>query len=108
MRVFALILCALLTILSYIFAYRQWKEKGFLLNNAYLYASKEERRNINKKPYYRQSSVALFLVGTVNLLNFIQIITDWHWVFYLVIFIAFITVIYAVFSSILIEIGLTK
>ena len=33
----------------------QFKEKGFLFNNAYLYASEEERKKMNKKPYYRQS-----------------------------------------------------
>lgn len=28
-----------------------FKEKGVLLNNAYLYASKEQREKMNKKPY---------------------------------------------------------
>lgn len=33
-------------------------EKGKLMNNAYIYASKEEREKMNKKPYYRQSGIA--------------------------------------------------
>ena len=31
-----------------------FKEKGFLLNNAYLFASKEEREEMDKKSHYRQ------------------------------------------------------
>ena len=31
-------------------------ERGFMVNNSYLYASKEERASMNKKPYYRQSA----------------------------------------------------
>ena len=33
----------------------QFRQKGFLLNNAYIYASKEQRKKMDKKPYYRQS-----------------------------------------------------
>lgn len=108
MWAFALILCTLFTVLSYVFAYRQWKEKGFLLNNAYLYASKEERMHMDKKPYYRQSGVTFFLVGTINLINVIQIITQWNRLFYLVILVAITTIIYAVFSSIIIESSKSK
>ncbi|MDE7211643.1 MAG: DUF3784 domain-containing protein, partial [Lachnospiraceae bacterium] len=41
---------------------RSFQEKGFLLNNAYLYASKKERENMEKKPHYRQT--AIWLVST--------------------------------------------
>ena len=33
------------------FGIRLFFERGFLLNNAYLYASKDERKTMNKKPY---------------------------------------------------------
>ena len=32
---------------------RQFAEKGFLFNNAYLFATKDERAKMEKKPYYR-------------------------------------------------------
>ena len=32
-------------------------ERGFLLNNAYIYASLKERENMDKKPYSRQSAI---------------------------------------------------
>ena len=53
---------------------RSFLARGFLLNNAYLYASKEARRAMNKKPYYRQTAIifctlsAVFLVVGLSLL----------------------------------------
>ena len=41
---------------------RSFMERGFLLNNAYIYATKEERKTMDKKPYYRQSAVAFCLL----------------------------------------------
>lgn len=42
---------------------RQLLERGVLLNNAWLYATKEEREKLNKKPYYRQSGIVFCLLG---------------------------------------------
>ncbi|MBR5767795.1 MAG: DUF3784 domain-containing protein [Clostridia bacterium] len=36
---------------------RHFGEKGYLFNNAYIWASKDEREKMDKKPYYRQSAV---------------------------------------------------
>jgi hypothetical protein len=44
---------------------RHFPEKGFLLNNAWLYASKEQRAEINKKPYYRQSAIVFCILSAV-------------------------------------------
>ena len=43
----------------------QFHEKGFLWNNAYIFASKEERRKMDKKPYYRQSGFVFMLIGII-------------------------------------------
>ena len=56
-----------------LFSIRSFLQRGFLLNNAYIYASKDERKTMNKKPYYRQSAIvfcvfsALFLVIGLSL-----------------------------------------
>ena len=42
-----------------------YMEKGFLMNNAYLYASKEQRETMNKKPYYRQSAIIFGILSVV-------------------------------------------
>ena len=43
----------------------QFRQKGFLLNNAYIYASKEQRKKMDKKPYYRQSAVIFCILSAV-------------------------------------------
>ena len=42
---------------------RHFREEGVLLNNAWLYASPEERKTLNKKPYYRQSAVVFCILS---------------------------------------------
>lgn len=44
---------------------RQFAEKGVLLNNAYLWAAKEERAKMDKKPHYRQSAIVFCFLGAV-------------------------------------------
>lgn len=46
---------------------RSFLEKGFLLNNAYIYAAKEQRKTMNKKPYYRQTAVVFCILSAVFL-----------------------------------------
>ena len=48
-----------------LFSIRSFFERGFLLNNAYLYASKEERNTMNKKPYYRLSAIVFCFLSAV-------------------------------------------
>ena len=50
-----------------LFSIRSVFERGFLLNNAYLYASKEEQKTMNKKPYYKQSAVVFCILSAVFL-----------------------------------------
>ena len=82
---------------------RHFLEKGFLFNNAYLYASKEERQKMNKKPYYRQSAIVLLILGISFAFNGIQLLTGIS-AFFVVEIILFAGVfVYAIISSILID-----
>ena len=74
--------------------------KGILLNNAYLYASAEERSSMDKKPHYRQSGIVFSFIGTIFVLNIIQMVTGSGLVFYFVIAITVITLLYAIVSSV--------
>ena len=40
-------------------------ERGPLLNNAAIYASREERETMDKKPWYRQSAIVFCLLSAV-------------------------------------------
>lgn len=49
----AIIVFLLAAICAFISA-RHFAEKGYLFNNAYIWASKDKREKMNKKPHYRQ------------------------------------------------------
>ena len=99
----SLSLVLLLSVVSFIISYFQFKEKGFLFNNAYLYASKEERSKMNKKPYYRQSAIAFSLFGIIFLVIAVAIFKGLNWLFPVVTVFATLVAVYAIISSIAIE-----
>lgn len=89
-------------------SYLQFKEKGYLFNNAYIWASKEERRRMNenkesKKPHYRQSGFAFMLIGIVFLVLAAYFVTGWKWMYAAFALAVVIAVVYAVVSSVKIE-----
>lgn len=78
-------------------------EKGFLLNNTYLYASKQEREAMNKKPYYRQSAVVFVLIGCIFALNGLAVLLRIDWISYIAVSFVFGAIVYAIASSVAIE-----
>ena len=78
-------------------------EKGFLFNNAYIYASNQEREKMNKKPYYRQSAIVFLLFGIVFLLLALAVLLEAYWLSSVGVAVVIITLIYAIVSSITIE-----
>jgi hypothetical protein len=102
-KIISLSFVLLLSIISFIISYFQFKEKGFLFNNAYIYASKEERSKMNKKPHYRQSAIVFSLIGIVFLVIAATVLTGWNWLLPIVIVFAILLVAYAIVSSIIIE-----
>ena len=94
---------AMFAMACFVASWFQFREKGFLFNNAYIYASKKERENMNKTPYYRQSGVVFIFVGILFLINAVELVLQTGWLLFGVIGIIMITLIYAVLSSIMIE-----
>jgi len=88
---------------AFVVSIRSFMEKGFLFNNAYIYASKQKREKMNKKPHYRQSAIVFLSIGSIFLLNALAVLIDANWILYVVTAIVIITVIYAIVSSIMIE-----
>ena len=86
----------LIVIGAFVMSYRSFREKGFLFNNAYIYASKQERETMDKKPHYRQSAIVFLLIGIIFLLNGVSVLLAAKWIFILVIVIAVIAIIYAI------------
>ncbi len=97
------IILAVIAIACFVISFFQFHEKGFLLNNAYLYASKQERETMNKKPHYRQSGIVFLIIGIIFAINAIEIIIKTGWLFYVMLAVAVVTIVYAVVSSVSIE-----
>lgn len=93
----------LVAIGAFIMSYLSFKEKGFLFNNAYIYASKHERETMDKKPHYRQSAIVFLLIGAIFLLNGVSVFLSAGWIFFLAIAISIVAIIYAIVSSVTIE-----
>ena len=92
-----------LSIFLFFLSVRSFMEKGFLFSNAYIYATKQEREKMNKKPHYRQSAIVFLLLGLSFLLNAISVLLKVNWVFYIGIAVVILTLVYAIVSSITIE-----
>lgn len=90
---------------AFVISYRQFKEKGYLFNNVYIWASKQERKQMdenkeNKTLYYRQSGFAFIFIGFIFLAYAVYIATDWIWMYVAFWALVLIAVSYAVVSSI--------
>lgn len=83
------------------FGIGSFMERGFLFNNAYIYATKEERKAMDKKPYYRQSGVVFCLLSAAFVVIGLSVLFRNGKIGLLVIPLAAAAIIYAVVSSIL-------
>ena len=102
-KIIGVIVLGIVSIACFIFSYLQFNERGFLFNNAYIYASKQEREVMDKKPHYRQSGIVFIMIGIIFAINAAEILLKTGWLFYVVIAITVIAIIYAIASSIIIE-----
>lgn len=98
------ILCAaafgLLALVFLTISILQFCEKGFLFNNAYIWASKQERQTMNKAPHYRQSGIVFALCAATFAVMALEalLLTGWLWLIVGVCAIALL--VYAIVSSI--------
>ena len=90
-------------VISFVLSYRQYNEKGALLNNTYIYASGQEREKMDQKPYYRQSAVIFLMVGVIFLILAADMYFRTTWLVYCSVLWAVLTVVYAIVSSIRIK-----
>lgn len=99
----AAMILLILSIGSFTISIFSFHNKGYLFHNAYLFASKQERSNMDKKPYYRQSAVVFLFIGIIFLLIAVGAVFHIKWIFYIEMVLVMIVVVYAVVSSIAIE-----
>lgn len=95
MAIVMFVIAGILVILSI----RSFLERGFVLNNAYLYASEEERKSMNKKPYYRQTAIVFCLLSIVFIIIGLSVILQNYQLEWLQIPVLAGAVIYAIVST---------
>ena len=77
--------------------------KGFLFNNAYIYANKKEREQMNKKPYYIQTGIVFILLSIASCLEGFNALLRYDVFFVLVIILIVVTLVFAIVSTIYID-----
>ena len=82
---------------------RSFSGRGFLLNNAYIYASEEEREKMDKKPYYRQTGIVFCLLSLVFIIIGLSVLLQNYKLELLLIPVVAGTIIYAIVSYALIS-----
>ena len=98
-----MVLCIVLAVVLMAMGVCSWMEKGLLLNNAWLFASEQERETMDKGPYYRQSAITFGLSGAIFLLLAAGIALDAVWPVAGAGLVAVATVVYALASTVSIE-----
>ena len=94
--VFVFLIAVILAVLSI----RSFGNRGFLLNNTYIYASKEERETMDTKLYYRQSAIVFLILSIVFLIIGLSIVLQNTSINLLEIPLIAGVIIYAIVSSI--------
>lgn len=83
-------------------AVKSFMQKGYLFNNAYIYSTKEQRDNMDKKPYYIQSGVVFSILSVAMLADGLNFIFKKNYLVIAAIILFTAALIYAVVSSIII------
>ena len=77
--------------------------KGFLFNNAYIYANKKEREQMNKKPYYIQTGIVFILLSIASCVEGFNALLRYDVFFVLFIIIIVVTLVFAIVSTVYID-----
>ena len=86
-----------------IISIRSFMNRGFLFNNVFLYASKEEREKMDKKPYYRQTAIVFLLLSIVFVIIGLSVVLNDSRINLIEIPFIVAAVIYAIISTIRIQ-----
>lgn len=95
-----LIIVLFIAVILLIFSIMSFLERGLLLNNAFLYASKEEREKMDKKPYYKQSAIMFCILSVVFIVIALQILLKNDILFLLEIPLIMSVIIYWIVSTV--------
>lgn len=93
------IVCGVLAVACAVISAMQLMERGFLINNAYIWASKQERQAMDKKPHYRQSGIAFALIAALFAVMGLECVLSTGWLWIGAGLLAAVVMVYAIISS---------
>ena len=94
----SLIILGILMVVSYILSLLGFVRKGIIIDDNYVFSSKEKRQNMNKNAYYLQSAIIFLCIGSMFLLHILRRVTDVVYLTYLAFIVGFATAVYAIAS----------
>lgn len=95
---FSFALLRTLMIISYIFALLGFLGIGIIIDDNYVFASKEKRKAMDKKVYHLQSAIIFLCLGTMFLLYLLRLITGIVYFKYAALIVCMTAMIYAILS----------
>lgn len=95
-----IIIGIMLSVVCAIISFFQFQEKGFLFNNAYIYASKQKRETMDKKPHYRQSGIVFAFLSSIFLCITAGCIWEKVWIWWIEAALCIAVIVYAIVSSV--------
>ena len=90
------LISGIISVLMFVYALFTSKEKGPILTNNYLFASKEKQEKMDKKLEYRRATIVFGLLGLIFLLLTLQILTIWLWLNYAIGIVVILLISYVV------------
>lgn len=97
--IIAIIVFAIAGLLLFI-SIRHFNERGYLINNAYIYASKEQRKTMDKRPYYRQSAIVFGILCIAFIVIGLSVILQNSMIMFLEIPLFIAVIVYSIISTI--------
>ena len=90
----------LLSVICAVISVFQFNEKGFLFNNAYIFATKQEREKMDKSPHYRQSGIVFAFISVMFLIIAVECILKTGWLWWIEGALGASVIVYAIASSV--------
>ena len=94
----AFVILLALMILCFVLALLGFLEIGVIIDDHYVFASKEKRKKMDKKPYYRQSGILFFCLGLLFLMYLLRLLTGIGYFAYIAVGVWSVALVYVIIS----------
>ncbi len=99
-QIISALIIGLISVSLFTYSYFTSREKGPILSNTYLFATREERERMDLSAEYHLVTVVFRILGLIFLLLTAKILTSWVWLNYLMGILIVYVMIYAIKESV--------